>query len=136
MTNTFIPTLSRQPLYCVWIETGNPAHPLDCVWMDPELRSFVDVEVAPPRATNHGNEPEAFGRARSTEGALRRALFTIPFTRKAMKGKTRSAVKRCSWVVILLCFLLHTACADMAGRISGMVNDPSGTFVAGATVRR
>jgi len=51
MTNTFIPTLSRQPLYCVWIETGNPAHPLDRVWIDPELRSFVDVETAPTRAT-------------------------------------------------------------------------------------
>jgi hypothetical protein len=22
MTNTFIPTLGRQPLYCVWIKTG------------------------------------------------------------------------------------------------------------------
>ena len=59
MTNTFIPTLGRQPLYCVWIETGNPAHPLDCVWIDPGLRSFVDVEIVPTRATNDENEPEA-----------------------------------------------------------------------------
>jgi hypothetical protein len=59
MTNTFIPTLSRQPLSCVWIETENPAHPLDRVWIDPELRSFVDVEMAPTRATNDENEPEA-----------------------------------------------------------------------------
>ena len=48
MTNTFIPTLSRNPLYCVWIETGNPARPLDRVWIDPELRSLVDVEKAAP----------------------------------------------------------------------------------------
>ena len=60
MTNTFIPTLSRQPLYCVWIETGNPAHPLDRVWIDPELRSFVNAETAAPnRATNDECEPEA-----------------------------------------------------------------------------
>jgi len=52
MTNKFIPTLSRQPLYCVWIETGNPAHPLDCVWIDPELRSFVNVEIAAPNDEN------------------------------------------------------------------------------------
>jgi hypothetical protein len=134
MTNTSIPTLSRQPLYCVWIETGNPAHPLDRVWIDPELRSFVDVEIAPTRATNDENEPEASVGPVPQRGLFAGRLFTIPFT-KAMKGKTRSAMKRCSWVVILLCFLLHTACADMAGRISGMVNDPSGAFVAGATVR-
>jgi hypothetical protein len=59
MTNTFVPTLSRHPLYCVWIETGNPAHPLDRVGIDQELGSFVDVEIAPTRATNDENEPEA-----------------------------------------------------------------------------
>jgi len=40
MTNTFIPTLSPQPLYCVWIKTGNPSRPLECVWIDPQLRSY------------------------------------------------------------------------------------------------
>jgi hypothetical protein len=59
MTNTFIPTLNRYPLYCVWIETGNPAYPLDRVWIDPELRSFVDVQItAPTHATNDECEPE------------------------------------------------------------------------------
>ena len=59
MTNTFIPTLSRNPMYCVWIKTGNPAHPLDRVWIDPELRSFVNVEIAVPiRKTNNECEPE------------------------------------------------------------------------------
>ena len=48
MTNTFIPTLNRNPLYCVWIETGNPSHPLDRVWVDPELRSLVHAETAAP----------------------------------------------------------------------------------------
>ena len=60
MTNTFIPTLSRNPLYCVWIETGNSSHPLDRVWIDRELRSFVDVETAALiHATNDQCEPEA-----------------------------------------------------------------------------
>jgi len=58
MTNTFIPTLSRNPMYCVWIKTGNPAHPLDRVWIDPELRSFVNVEIAVPiREANNECEP-------------------------------------------------------------------------------
>jgi Carboxypeptidase regulatory-like domain len=56
MKNDFIPTLSRQPLYCVWIETGNPAHPLECVWIDPELRSFANMEMDAP---NDENRPEA-----------------------------------------------------------------------------
>lgn len=32
MTNTFTPTL-RNPLYCVWIKTGEPSEPLQLVWM-------------------------------------------------------------------------------------------------------
>ena len=51
-----------------------------------------------------------------------------------MKGKACSAMKRLLWVVVALYFLLNTAWADVAGRISGMVSDPSGAFVAGATV--
>jgi hypothetical protein len=40
MTNTFIPTLGRHPLYCVWITTGNPSRPLACVWIDPDCAIF------------------------------------------------------------------------------------------------
>jgi hypothetical protein len=36
--------------------------------------------------------------------------------------------------VVVLWFLLNTAWADVAGRISGIIRDPSGAFVAGATV--
>src|ERR1700694_1287097 len=43
-------------------------------------------------------------------------------------------MKRLSWVIVALCFLLNTARADVAGRISGMGRDPSGAVVAGATV--
>jgi hypothetical protein len=27
-------------LSCIWIETGNPAQPLACVWMDTDLCAF------------------------------------------------------------------------------------------------
>jgi hypothetical protein len=134
MTNTFIPTLNRQPLYCVWIETGNPAHPLDRVWIDPELRSFVDVKITPTRATNDEREPEASAEPLPEKGLFAGQLSINPIRRKEMKGKACSAMKRLSWVVVALYFLLNTAGADVAGRISGMVSDPSGAFVAGATV--
>ena len=134
MTNTFIPTLSRQPLYCVWIETGNPAHPLDRVWIDPELRSFVDVKVTPTRATNDEREPEASAEPLPEKGLFAGHLSINPIRRKEMKGKACSAVKRLSWVVVALYFLLNTAWANVAGRISGKVRDPSGAFVVGATV--
>ena len=47
MTNTFIPTLGRRPLYCVWIKTENPSRPMACMWIDRQLRSFqfCDSEV-------------------------------------------------------------------------------------------
>ena len=135
MTNTFIPTLSRNPLYCVWIETGNPAHPLDRVWIDPELRSFVEVEIdAPNRPLNEECEPEASAEPFPEKGLFAEQLPITPLRREEMKVKAGSVMKRLSWVVVVLCFLLNTAWADVAGRISGIISDPSGAFVAGATV--
>jgi hypothetical protein len=133
MTNTFIPTLRRNPLYCVWIETGNPARPLDCVWIDPELRSFVDVETAAPiHATNDECEPEALAGALPPEGLVAGQLSIFAVRREEMKVKAGSVMKRLLWVVVVLCFLLNIAWADVAGRISGIISDPSGAFVAGA----
>jgi len=62
MTNTFIPTLGRRPLYCFWVGTGNPEHPLDRAWIDPELRSFQSPSAgiaAPTRVKIDGNKREA-----------------------------------------------------------------------------
>src|ERR1700704_1832770 len=125
MTNKFIPTLARQPLYCLWIKTGNPKHPLDRVWIDPELRSFQFYDVnsaAPIRATNNECEPEAGAERSPVKGRLARELLVTPFRREELKVKT---MKRLSWVVAVLWFFLNTAWADVAGRVSGMVSDPS-----------
>jgi hypothetical protein len=90
MTNTFIPTLKRQPLYCVWIATGNRAHPLDRVWIDPELRSFVDVKIdAPIRATNDESEPEAPAESLPREGLFAEQLSIAPI--RGEKCKLRCA---------------------------------------------
>ena len=135
MTNTFIPTLSRNPLYCVWIETRNPAHPLDRVWIDPELRSFVDVETdAPNRETNNECESEAPAEPAAKKGLFAGQLSITPIRRQERKIKASLAMKRLSWVVVVFCPLLNIAWADVAGRISGIISDPSGAFIAGATV--
>ena len=134
MTNTFIPTLNRNPLYCVWIETGNPAH-LDRVWIDPELRSFVDFEIAAPiRETNKVCEPETPAEPVAKKGLFAGQLSITQIRRQERKSEACFAMKRLSWVVVVFCFLLNIAWADVAGRISGLVNDPSGALVAGATV--
>src|ERR1700675_2649432 len=99
MTNTFIPTLSRQPLYCVWITTGNPAHPLDRVWIDPELRSFVNVEIGTPiRAMNDECESEALAEPFTKGSVFAGQLFIPPAKRVEMRVNTRSAMKRLSWL--------------------------------------
>jgi hypothetical protein len=45
MTNNFIPALPRHALYCVWITTGDSRRPLECVWIDPEFRSFQFMDI-------------------------------------------------------------------------------------------
>jgi hypothetical protein len=88
MTNTFIPTLSRRPLYCVWIETGNPAHPLDRVWIDPELRSFVNVEQdGPNRPLSQECESEASAEPLPEKGLFAEQLPITPIRREEMKVK-------------------------------------------------
>jgi len=32
------PIISRSPLSCTWVETGNPNQPLACVWLYRRLR--------------------------------------------------------------------------------------------------
>jgi hypothetical protein len=48
MTNTILtfPIITRSPLSCTWVETGNPNQPLACIWLDRRLRSV---------STNWGN---------------------------------------------------------------------------------
>jgi hypothetical protein len=88
MTNKFIPTLRRNPLYCIWIETGNPAHPLDRVWIDPELRSFVDVKITLTRALNDEREPEASAGPLPEKGLFAGPLLIYPSQEeRKMKGK-------------------------------------------------
>jgi len=71
MTNTFIPTLSPQPLYCVWIKTGNPRRPLECVWIDPQLRSFQSPDTA------ETTEPTTSSRCAREEDPFSKQIFIL-----------------------------------------------------------
>jgi hypothetical protein len=46
MTKIFTPTKRLQSLYCIWTKTGNPRRPLDCIWIDLEMRSFQHLSLA------------------------------------------------------------------------------------------
>jgi hypothetical protein len=54
MTNNFIPTIPRHPLYCVWITTDDANRPLECIWIDPQFRSLrVDFGFTQRESTTH-----------------------------------------------------------------------------------
>src|ERR1700680_1576071 len=125
MTNTFIPTLSPQPLYCVWVKTGNPSRPLECVWIDPQLRSFqsFDIEGTTELRTSSPKEDH-----------FSKQIFIRDFQEKELKTRTRHAARVLLTALAVLCVLLSSAWADVGGRITGLVSDPSGAFIAGATL--
>ena len=136
MRNTLIPTLNRHPMYCVWIETGNPSRLLASVRIDPELRSFQFPTVnqtMPPQAEN--NKHHCTGAMGFAERSQLGDQMVLPVsTEKKTKAKARLAIKPLSWVLVLFCLLLNAAWADVAGRISGVITDPSGAVVNGATL--
>jgi len=68
------------------------------------------------------------------KGLFARELSINPIRRQERKIEAGLAMKRLSWVVVVFCLLLNIAWADVAGRISGIICDPSGAFVAGATL--
>jgi hypothetical protein len=68
MANNFIPTLPRHTLYCVWIMTGDSRRPLECVWIDPEFRSFQFTNTQQTIAT----------RATTTQRSRAKALYAEP----------------------------------------------------------
>jgi hypothetical protein len=139
MTNTFIPTLGRQPLYCVWIKTGNPSRPLACVWIDPQFRSFQfsdsaveGVSATPARidACEWGTLSPSF----QEQNRVFKPAIAPAFQGRESKIKTRRALGVLFFALTVLCVLFSSAWADVAGRISGVVSDPGGAFVAGAAV--
>ena len=65
ITTLFVlPGVERSTLSCVWIETGDPALPLACVWIDRDLHiagtdANIGSEISEPASTMEGNKGEA-----------------------------------------------------------------------------
>src|SRR6202023_563805 len=95
---------------------------------------FFEADNAEPIHAKDESEPEALAEPFHKKGLFDHQQFKNHFWKEEMKVKPCSAMKRLSLIGIVLSFLLNAAWADVAGRISGMVSDPSGAFVAGATV--
>jgi hypothetical protein len=133
MTNKFISNFPHQGLYCVWTKTGNPRQPLACVWIDPQMRSYESEYVHQSSVactkTNQAAEKGELCRNRKLKSASRVTRFET-----ARWSQASGLVRSVALITIALLILLNAAWADIGGRIAGVVTDPSGAFVSGATV--
>jgi hypothetical protein len=109
------------------------------VWIDPQFRSFQfsdsaveGVSATPARidACEWGALSPSF----QEQSRVFKPTITPAFQGKESKIKTRRALGVLFFALTVLCVLLSSAWADVAGRISGVVSDPGGAFVAGAAV--
>lgn len=134
MPTNFVSTLPRMGLYCVWIPTGNPRPPLACIWIDPELRScglehFQQAPTGCVESSQLRNKPETC-RDRKHKSSRRLVSFEVSQLSQANGNRARWV----ALVLLALSVLLNLAWADVGGRITGVVTDPSSAFISGATV--
>jgi hypothetical protein len=136
MTNKFIPTERLHSLYCIWIKTGNPRRPLECLWIDLEMRSFQVASFANNESIRAvADETER----KRTECSRRKASpaaqrFADLRARRRSWGRLNRGVGSLTRILIALAVLLTSAWADVGGRISGVVTDPAAALVPGATI--
>lgn len=134
MPTNFVSTLPRMGLYCVWIATGNPRQPLACIWIDPEMRSYglEDFQQAPTGCVESSQPTKTTEMCREQKRKSSTRLVSFEVSRLS-----RTNGNRALWValvLLVLSLLLTPAWADVGGRITGVVTDPSSAFVSGATV--
>ncbi len=132
MPTNCISTVPRMGLYCVWIATGNPRQPLACVWIDPEMRGygFGYLQKTPTSCVESSNltKKTEMGRDRKLKPRL------VSFQVSRLSETNANRVRWVALVLLALSVLLNLSWADVGGRITGVVTDPSNAFVSGATV--
>ena len=135
MTTKFASNFHQQDLHCVWIATGNSRLPLACVWIDPHMRSY-ELKYVHQELTKR--EKSSQDSSKSKERQKSSADFSPrPFALSALRQsqeKKYGMLRLLAMTVITLCVLLSPAWGDVGGRIAGVVTDPSGAFVTGATI--
>jgi hypothetical protein len=136
MTNKFIPMERLQSLYCIWIKTGNPRQPLECLWIDLEVRSFqvasfANSESIPAEADETEGKRTTCIREKASPTGQRIADLRA---RRHFSGLVKKRAGSLARILIALAVLLTSAWADVGGRISGVVTDPTAALVPGATI--
>jgi Ca-activated chloride channel family protein len=109
MANNFIPTLPRHTLYCVWIATGDPRRPLECIWIDPEFRSFHLMD------SQQMTTPD--GKTLSAE------RFPVSVPADELLRETPLAIRPLALVLDMICFLVAAAGAAPFCFGQGHLND-------------
>jgi hypothetical protein len=125
MTNKFNPTKRLQSLYCVWINTGNPRRPLECFWIDSEMRGFQDVSLANNESipvSACGTEGKRIGCIRKKASPTRRGFESLRKRRRS-SGLMNRGARSLTRILIALTVLLTSAWADVGGRIGRPVAD-------------
>ncbi len=122
MTKTFNTMKRLQSLYCTWIKTGNPRHPLECVWLNLEMRSA--------RVTSFAFNESIRATVDEIEGERTQCVRKKLSRPRPMDEAVYSLAR----LLIALAVLLVPAWADVGGRITGVVSDSTNAFVAGASV--
>ena len=118
MTNKFTPITKLQSLCCIWIKTGKPRRPLECVWIDLEMRSFEVASFAKDESVPAADETEG----KRTTCFHRRALGTgrcmadVRAQRRS-SGLVNRTVSSLARILIALAVLLTVAWADVGGRL-------------------
>lgn len=105
MTNNFIPKISRRPLYCVWIATGDARRPLECTWIAPQFRSLQIMGIERTTTTGAKTLQGSSANARSV------AQSPVSIRTNEAPEETESAIRWLSLVVGVTCFLLAAATA-------------------------
>ena len=131
MPTHFVPTWRPEPFYCFRVKTGNPRRPLACIWIDPQLRSAETMTIREVPLTSV-TENELQNRACSARAVCN--AVTKPKVQRRWASKGHLITTQLTFALAAFCVLLGTAWADVGGRISGVVTDPSAAIVAGATV--
>ena len=135
MPTNFVSTLPRTGLYRVWIATGHPRQPLASIWIDPQMRSYASeyFQQAPSGCAESCSLTEATKSCRNRRLKSSTRLMTLKASRQS-QARTAGVVRWVALAVLALSILLNPAWADVGGRITGVVTDPSSAFIPGAAV--
>lgn len=123
-----LPMETKKGLYCTWIRRSElPGSPLVAVWIDPSMSCF-ESEAAVKSSTDPEMVLAAEEGGKDTKDAIPLAAASKDLRMEWVTGVLRLAA------LVLWMLAGLAAHAQTSGRITGVVRDPSGAVVPGASV--